>query len=145
MSSILLGDHGTTRVSLAGVLASVSSTDHGGGDAVGAVVACTLGVGDDVDINLLEFVRLGASRGQCSPPSDSGHTTNIEARCGSWKTDRRHNLGEGDRTGEGQDGEVIVKSSTVVVGMVSDGRDGDNVGHGVAGVMFSEQDSDTGG
>jgi len=62
MSSILLGDHGTTGVSLAGVLASVSSTDHGRGDAVGAVVACTLGVGDDVDINLLEFVRLGASR-----------------------------------------------------------------------------------
>jgi len=69
---------------------------------------------------------------------------NIEVGGGSGETDGSHIGIEGDRTGEGQDGEVIVQSSTVVVGMISDSRDGDNVGIGVAGVMFSNQDADTG-
>merc|ERR1719264_2480152 len=51
LAAVLGGNHGTTRISLAGVLSGVSGADHVGGDAVVSIAA--LGVGGHCDVDLV--------------------------------------------------------------------------------------------
>merc|ERR1712112_536290 len=106
LASVLGSNHGTTRISLAGVLSGVSGTDHVGGDAAISVVAH--GVGGDGDVNLLQDSGLAAPAAEGSPSGDGGQDSGKGITQVGWKAGRAHFVGESHRVCQTKDGVVII-------------------------------------
>merc|ERR1719195_124200 len=141
--AILLDHQGTAGVSLAGVLAGVSSADHAGGDAP-AVGRVTLRVGLDSDVHLPQGGGLIAARGCCAP---ARHCRNLPGKVlagGSGETGGADLLSEGYGLGEGQDGEVVVQGAAIVVRVVRDGGESLLVEDVVIDPVLTHQDGNGG-
>merc|ERR1712110_793941 len=106
LTAVLSGNHGTTRISLAGVLSGVGGADHVGGDAAISVVA--LSVGGHCDVDLLQDSGLAASAAEGSPSGDGGQDSGECVAEVGWKAGRAHLVGEGDRACQTKDGVVVI-------------------------------------
>merc|ERR1719195_1344356 len=141
--AILLDPQGTAGVSLAGVLAGVSSADHAGGDAP-AVSRVTLRVGLDSDVHLPQGGGLIAARGRCAPARHCGNLPGKVLAGRSGETGGADLLSEGYGLGEGQDGEVVVQGAAIVVRVVRDGGESLLVEDVVIDPVLTHQDGNGG-
>ena len=129
---------------LAAVLAWAGSADHVGRDAptIGRV-AVLVGLNHHGDI--MEHRGLVTARGESPPPRHRGKLTGVVIAGGAGQAGRAHTGAEGDRLGEGQDGEVVVQRPGVVARVVGDGGDGGPGEAAVGDAVLSQQDGDGGG
>ena len=98
------------------------------------------------NINLQEPGRQGASRGRGAPSCDCGHLPRVQCRGESGQTHGGHLPGKGHWGAQGQDAKVVIQSpGPGVARVISDGRDGPDVRHGVRRVVFPQQHPDGGG
>ena len=109
LAAVLGSNHGSTRVSLAGILSGVSGTDHVGGDTAVGVVAHS--VGGDCDVDLLQDSGLAAPAAESSPSGDGGQDSGIGVAQVGWKAGRAHFVGEGDRVCQTKDGVIVIGGS----------------------------------
>jgi len=142
LAAVLGGNHGTARISLAGVLSGVSSADHVGGDTAISVVA--LSVGGHCDVDLLQDSGLAAPAAEGSPSGDGGQDSGECVAQVGWKACRAHFVGEGDRVCQTKDGIVVVSCLWVIVGVVDDLGDIDPVEVAVGDVVLSKDHPDAG-
>ena len=118
MLTVLKGDKGTARISLAGVLSVFSGTEHVLGDTADQLPANLVGGHGDVD--LVQLGGLPAPALEGSPTGHRGDGVDICRGHICWKASRSHLSGEVHRRRQAQDGEVVVESPSVVLGVHDD-------------------------
>lgn len=116
-----VNDEGTTRVTLAGVLATLleAGADHVLGDAatVGGVAGLAVHDGDG---DLLELGGAAAALLEGTPSGDDGLRASGGVGAGRGESDVGDAVALGDGVGELPDGNVVVVGIGIVVGVVDD-------------------------
>ena len=118
MLTVLKSDKGTTRISLAGVLSVFSGTEHVLGDTADQLPAKL--VGGHLDVDLMQLSRLPAPALKGSPTGHRGDGVDVRRGHVCWQTGGRNLSGVVDRRRQAQDGEVVVESPSVVLGVHDD-------------------------
>merc|ERR1712209_10114 len=118
MLTVLKGDKGTARISLAGVLSVFSGTKHVLGDTADQLPANLVGGHGDVDLMQLGGLPAPALKG--SPTGDRGDGVDVRRGDVCWQTGGCHLSCVVDRRRQAQDGEVVVESPSVVLGVHDD-------------------------
>ena len=118
MLTVLKGDKGTARISLAGVLSVFSGTKHVLGDTADQLPANLVGGHGDVD--LVQLGGLPAPTLEGSPTGHRGDGVDVRRGHVCWQAGGRDLSGEVDRRRQAQDGKVVVESPSVVLGVHDD-------------------------
>ena len=118
MLTVLKGDKGTARISLAGVLSGSRCTEHVLGDTADQLPANL--VGGHFDVDLVQLSGLPAPAFEGSPTGHRGDGVDVRRGHVCWQAGWRHFSGVVDRRRQAQDGEVVVESPSVVLGVHDD-------------------------
>ena len=120
--TVLKDDKGTAGVSLARVLSSglrSHGTDHVLRDPPPVLLLAIL-VRGDREIDLVQHGGRRTSALKSSPTGDRGDLVLVRLLHVGGQASRSHLRGEGHRGGQAQDGEVVVESPSVVLGVHDD-------------------------
>ena len=142
MLTVLKGDKGTARISLAGVLSRSRCTEHVLGDTTVQGPLAIL-VGGHGDVDLMQLSGLPAPALEGSPTGHCGDGVDVRRVDVCWQAGGCHLSGEVDRRRKAQDGEVVVESPIHVLGVYDDLL---HIGLGVltiSNAVFSKKDFDT--
>lgn len=131
------------RVSLAGVAAFLSRTNHVVGE--GGVTVSTRGLGHDRDHDLLQLIRTRTSGAERAPAGDPDAAAVTGVGIGGGETGWLDVVCEGHAGGQFEQADVVVEGGAVVVGVVDDliHRHGDLVGAGGAQTVFTQDRLET--